>query len=46
MQDTLETCLNLAVKYKLHRLYVVDKNGKPIKCINLEDILRNSLFQE
>jgi len=43
LTDTVDELLKKFTDYKLHRLYIVDKEGKPLSVISLCDIL--TLFQ-
>jgi len=38
--DTLETVVEKVSSNHVHRIYVVDESGKPLRVITLTDILR------
>jgi len=38
--DTLETVINITTNKKIHRVYLVDNDFKPIGVISLGDIIR------
>jgi len=39
MNDTLEQVIQKLVEHKIHRLYVIDDDHKPVGVISLKDIL-------
>jgi len=38
--DTLETVVNRLTYFKIHRLYVVNEDGQPLRIISIQDILQ------
>ena len=44
-QDTLEFVIREMAERKVHRVWVVDNNGRPLKCISHRDVLYNVLHK-
>jgi len=45
LEDSFEFCLLQMCKYKVHRIFVVNEEEKPIRVISMQDMLANALFQ-
>ena len=45
VDETLEECLKIFSERKIHRLFLVDRDSRPVKCISKRDILFNIIFK-
>jgi CBS-domain-containing membrane protein len=45
-KDNLATVLNLLVRFRLHRVYIVDEHHKPVGVVTLTDILQELVMHE
>jgi predicted transcriptional regulator len=44
MKDSLEDVINKLHIWKLHRIFIIDKDKKPIGVVGLKEILNEILF--